>query len=434
MNLLFESSAKFSFILELLAACLLFVLPLKKRAHPFSGFLLGAVACIGAALTGSWLRGNLWLTALFYLLQVAAAFLPVRFSCDVSAGDTAYAVLCAYGTQHFASALYIFVGSWSGLISFSESAWINPATAAFYLLVYAGVYTAFYWLFARPLAHRGEYQAGPFQVGSLAALILPIALVLSPMGKITAGGQDALMLNQVYSMLCSAFVLCVQVSHRKALHWQRELAAQEQLWRSQKEQYQISKAQIELINHKYHDLKHQIAALRTVRSEERRDASLREVEQAATIYDAAAQTGNEVLDVVLTEKSLLCEKKNIHWTCMADGSRLNFLDPVDLYAIFGNALDNAIEGVEELREPEKRVIAVTVFNRDKLAVLQIENYYDRQLQFQDGLPRSSKGNDAYHGFGMKSIRRTVEKYNGSLSVQTEGNIFVLSIVFPIPEH
>lgn len=434
MNLLFELSAKFSYIFELLAACLLFVLPLKKRAHPVLGFLLGAVVCMGGALAGSCLRGNLWLTALSYLIQLAAAFLPVRFSCDVTIGDTAYAVLCAYGTQHFASALYIFVGSWSGLISFSESVWVNPATAAFYLLVYAGVYTAFYWLFARSLAHGGEYQAGPFQVISLAVLILPIALVLSPQGKITAGGVDALMLNQVYSMLCSAFVLWVQVSHRKALHWQRELAAQEQLWRSQKEQYQISKAQIELINHKCHDLKHQIAALRTVHSEEQRNASLREVEQAAMIYDAAVQTGNEVLDVVLTEKSLLCEEKKIHWTCMADGSRLDFLDPIDLYAIFGNALDNAIEGVEELRDPEKRVIAVTVFNRNELAILQVENYYDRQLQFRDGLPRSSKGDDAYHGFGMKSIQRTAEKYNGSISVRTEENIFVLSIVLPIPEH
>lgn len=141
-----------------------------------------------------------------------------------------------------------------------------------------------------------------------------------------------------------------------------------------------------------------------------------------------------MLDTVLTEKSLTCEQKEIMWTCMADGSQLDFLDPVDLYAIFGNALDNAIEGVQELQEPEKRVISVTVFNRGNLAILQIENYYGHKLQFQDGLPKSRKGDGACHGFGIKSIRRTVEKYNGSVSIHAEDSIFVLSVVFPVPNQ
>ena len=222
------------------------------------------------------------------------------------------------------------------------------------------------------------------------------------------------------------------MSQRKAIYWQRELATQEQLWQSQKEQYQISKAQIELINQKCHDLKHQIAALRTIHNEQQREASIREVEEAVMIYDAVIQTGNEVLDTVLTSKSLICEREAIKLTCMADGSQLGFLNPVDLYAIFGNALDNAIESVHNLSDPEKRVIAVTVFNRGKLTILQIENYYDQVLQFQDGLPKSNEGNDAYHGFGIKSIRRTAEKYNGSVAIHTEDNIFALSIVFPIP--
>ena len=263
-------------------------------------------------------------------------------------------------------------------------------------------------------------------------LVIPIALLLSLIGKLSDLGKTGLLLMQVYAMLCCAFVLWVQVTQRRMIALQRDMAAQEQLWESQREQYQISKTQIDLINQKCHDLKHQIAALRTVHSESQREVSLREAERAVMIYDSSIRTGNEVLDTVLTEKSLLCEKDRIQWTCMADGSRLNFLHPVDLYAIFGNALDNAIESARKLKDPEKRVIAVTVFHRGELAVLQIENYYEGILRFQDGLPVSGKGDDAYHGFGMKSIRRTVEKYDGSIAVHTEDQIFILSIVFPLP--
>ena len=80
------------------------------------------------------------------------------------------------------------------------------------------------------------------------------------------------------------------------------------------------------------------------------------------------------------------------------------------------------------------MIAVTVFNRGELSILQIENYYEGLLDFQNGLPRSSKGNDDYHGFGIRSIRRTVEKYNGSVDINTEDHIFILSIVLPVPDE
>lgn len=51
-------------------------------------------------------------------------------------------------------------------------------------------------------------------------------------------------------------------------------------------------------------------------------------------------------DVVIhTEKSLLCERHKIRFTYMIDGEQLDFMDPVDIASLFGNALDNAIESV-----------------------------------------------------------------------------------------
>ena len=71
------------------------------------------------------------------------------------------------------------------------------------------------------------------------------------------------------------------------------------------------------------------------------------------IYSAIVRTGNEILDTILTEKSLICENSGIHISCVADGSLLAFMNPVDLYTLFGNALDNAIEAVRKLESKEK---------------------------------------------------------------------------------
>lgn len=435
MTELVSWSLKFAYIWEMLAACLLFALPLKKRGHPWLGFALGAAISLGiSGLTQPIMQLDIGQAIGVYLVQLAAVVLPIWMCCEITVTDAIYGALCAYAMQHFSSSLYILLAIGVGRIPLGTDGWINLHSVLFYLIAYGAPYTAMYFVFARPLGESGKYDADLFRTGGLTILVVPIALLLSLMAKLAGGGGLNFLLCQVYAMLCSIFVLWVQTSQKKEIYWRTELAVQEQLWQSQKEQYQLSRDTIEIINQKCHDLKHQVEALRTVCSEQQREASLREIERAVMLYDAAIQTGNQALDTVLTEKSLACEHKRIQWTCMADGRTLTFLDPVDLYAIFGNALDNAIEGVQEISEPEKRIISVTVFTRDRLTILQIENYYEQELHFQDGLPLSTKGDDTAHGFGMKSIRRIVEKYNGSLSVHTEDHIFVLNVVFPLPEQ
>ena len=117
---------------------------------------------------------------------------------------------------------------------------------------------------------------------------------------------------------------------------------------------------------------------------------------------------------------------------MADGACLDFMDAVDIYTIFGNALDNAIESVSKLEDPEQRMISVMVFSRAELIFLQVENFCASQPVYNGELPATSKEEEAgYHGFGLKSIRYAAEKYGGFLTIQNEDNIFLLRVTIPI---
>ena len=155
------------------------------------------------------------------------------------------------------------------------------------------------------------------------------------------------------------------------------------------------------------------------------------MEEEIRTYEAQNKTGNSVLDTVLTGKSLYCARHGVELTCVADGAQLDFMDVMDICSIFGNLLDNAIECELTIQDKKKRLIHLVVYAKRDFLVIQCGNYCEDTPEFQDGLPVSTKGDGAYHGFGVKSIRRAAEKYGGTMTIHTRDSWFELNIVIPI---
>ena len=110
-----------------------------------------------------------------------------------------------------------------------------------------------------------------------------------------------------------------------------------------------------------------------------------------------------------------------------------FLHPIDLYTIFGNAMDNAIECVKNLQKQEKRQIDVLIHRQHQFLIVQIMNPVEEELEFEDNLPVTTKHDKAYHGYGLRSIKNSVKKYNGVFQVKIKDGCFCLKILFPIKE-
>ena len=196
-------------------------------------------------------------------------------------------------------------------------------------------------------------------------------------------------------------------------------------------QYKQSRESIELINYKYHDLKHQIAVLRSEEDPKKREEFLNRMEDGIRQYEAQNKTGNKVLDTVLTTKSLYCTKHGITFTCVADGTLLDFMDVMDICSIFGNALDNAIECELKIPDKEKRLIHVTVSKQKMFLILRFENYCEETLQYQEGALVTTKKEKEFHGYGLKSIQYTANKYEGAVSMNVEDNWFELKVLIPM---
>ncbi len=210
-----------------------------------------------------------------------------------------------------------------------------------------------------------------------------------------------------------------------------EMAHLQNVLHMQYENYRISEQSIDLVNQKYHDLKHYIQLLRSEVSAGEKLAYLDQVEREIRSYEAQNKTGNRVLDAILTAKSLQCRREGVTLTCVADGEALEFMHPMDISALFGNALDNALEGVKKLDDPEKRLIHLSVARQKSFLRIRVENCFEGELRLEKGLPASTKRDDRFHGFGLKSIRDIAAKYGGSAAVAVKDGWFELRVLFPL---
>lgn len=217
----------------------------------------------------------------------------------------------------------------------------------------------------------------------------------------------------------------------KEMQLRLEKDALRNIMEMQYKNYQLSRESIDVVNQKYHDLKHQINLLRSQADAGKSRDYLDKMEHEIKVYETQNKTGNRILDAVLTNKSMVCQKREIELKVIIEGQSLSFMDDMDISALFGNMLDNAIESVSRQKEKEKRLIWLYVSREKQFVRIRTENYCDEKIRFRNGMPVTTKKDKRLHGYGMKSICATVEKYGGSTVACQRDNWFELKILIPI---
>ena len=413
------------------------VICMARMRHRFSGAGLwladgAALAVISAYMVltadfdGVWFNlffaGSAVLMLLFFLAVCREPFWKLVYYCAR-----------AFLYSGFASSLMWQVYIWSAL---RFSAVRNlVAMGLFWAVIYGAVFGAI-WL----LEFRNQQGSGldPGMRVSLSVSIMTFVIyVLSSISyapfETPFGGGSLMDVYNFRTLIYFAGGAMLYGYHLQLydLQEKREMDALQNLLHLQYETYKRSQESIDLVNQKYHDLKHQIALLRSQGNEER-NGVLDQMESEIQSYEALNVTGNKVLDTVLTGKSLHCQSLGIQMTCVADGHALDFLGAIDISSLFGNALDNAIESVSKIPDKEKRLIHLVVSQQKGFLCIKIENCYEGDLHFSDGRPQTTKKDTRYHGFGLRSIESTAEKYGGTVDIKAEKGWFELQILIPIP--
>lgn len=367
--------------------------------------------------------------ALTFAITMSEAVVAVLLVCRVSPWQALFCCTAGYIGQNLVSGLD------DTLDSLAQLGLLPVATGPLgYLpLTFALVYPLYLALFVRGVRQHNLADISEPQIVMVAlvvvATVIGLDVAVKTTGIQTVGAQAYLMARGAHGVLC-AFTLFAEQKILTA----RQLAAEREVERrmaaERERQYQLSRKNIDAINVKCHDIKHQIRSL----ADGGRVADGRALEDLAAeiaIYDSTVKTGNPALDVILTEKGLVCSGEKITLAVIADGRALECLEPQEIYSLFGNALDNAIEAVRGIEEPERRLISLNVRRSGTMCVINVENSCDAAPTFRDGVPVTTKADAGSHGFGTRSMRGIVERHDGVLTFGCEDGIFHVDALLPV---
>ncbi len=419
------------FVTAMWIGTVVYVGRMERREH-FSirlALCVGGFYALAAAFIVLFSKNFMMLSVLWRIIgmPILVVFIYVCWNLSVS--------LCLYYAMWAFMSWQLMCELWIGIIMiiqpFAEKELKWQAIIGLFIFFIVNLIIGF--TIARWMPEDGKEKIGPRQLFSALVIFTAFEVVGYAIGKEEVGPADGKWMIIYLTQLLLMVILYLQSELFKKSAMRQELAVMNMLWKKEQEQYELSRENIAIINQKCHDLKHQIRAIRNM-SKEEINAYLEEMEDSIKIYESIVKSGNEVLDTILTEKSLYCKEREITVSCVADGSQMGFINTIDLYAILGNALDNAIEAVEKFKHEEKRQIDVMIYRQQQFLVMNIINPTKERLVYEKELPKTTKADRYHHGFGLKSIQYMVKKYDGFLNISEEDGCFSLKILIPIPSE
>lgn len=446
MNLVrfFSSIALFNneaVLVEMTVAQILFSMKVPRKPHHRRRFVVVSLtsAVCTAVLTAIWygaigstldgvLRSFVNFLLLFILVTIATAFI---LDCD--AHVVVSISICGYALQHIASAC-------TNLARLAGEALQLPMMHSWIcgemmrIVIFVVVYAVAYICFVRHFDVMKMRMSSNISLMFLTLSTLAVTLGLSSYASTGTHSAATSFVFRSVSILVCVMVLLMFSELSRNQRLSDELAFVKRMNDMRINYYELLKDTIDTTNIHYHDLKHQVARLRAsvnlTGSAQDANAMLDEISKSVNTYDSIAKTGNAALDVVLTQKSMECGRKNIRFTYMFDTGCLDGISDYDIYSLFGNALDNAIEASEKIADANRKVIKLTGTMRGALASINIVNYYEELHRNEQGDIITTKRDKDSHGYGLKSIRMTVDRLGGGMSVTAEHGMFDLNIMLP----
>lgn len=409
----------------------LFGYSLKRREHMALRLALGLAVCcavvyaVGAAVYIPGTEPRAVLTHAVIPLLVYVLLIGLVYLCfEESMWTVLFVASSGYIAQDLAGSFKQLLKQIPGIAELTTQ---SLGIVLVDVCCYGAIFGLLFVLF-RPATRNREDNFD----NKLKAIVSAVVLIMCiGMARLTQDNPErntmAAVAESIYSMAVDILFLVVQFNIMDRSRLANWVETMQELMHQQYAQYEESKATVELIHEKYHDLKQMIATLEEVVPEHQ----LTELKESIERYETRVRSGYKVLDVLLTQKIDLCIQRNIQMTVNLGNADFSFMEEMDVYTLFHNALNNAIRAVSALPEDMFRFIILLVRQEGNLLTIHLENPCTEDISFENGLPKSRR--DArYHGFGMRSMERTAEKYDGTLAVKAENGKFYLDILMVQP--
>lgn len=413
----------YGLLLELFPALFLFTLGLKKKKFYIFRYLFLAGIIILFCFIRTFLpKENVYLKILSYFLLYICCFFANAFLFEARWVVILYCTISGIIAQHVGYVFSDFIRSL-----------INPYMPLIfaniiYSLIVVAIYISLFFLFSFRQDPRDfiKLQKGPVISSTIIIFIICVGILqFYEFYKAQVIFPFQIIFVILDLTCCISIYLIQRVSYVSARN-----AIETELVKNRLHQYESLQNVIEVMNIRIHDLKHQIKEIE--RNPDISPEITKQLKESIAKYKSFARCGNDVIDTILTEKNIVFEKEGIKFTYHLNGLLFSHFATQDINSIFGNALDNAVEYLSLLPK-EERFLTIRSYEVGSLAKISFENSYKGEPSFnKEGLIDTTKNNAIYHGFGLKSIRSTINKYGGSMTITVEEGTFKLQLLFPKP--
>ena len=200
-------------------------------------------------------------------------------------------------------------------------------------------------------------------------------------------------------------------------------------------QCQLMQESVEQVKAIRHDMKIHLATLKGYSAKIKADeisgyisGLLDDIGESEVFSD----TGNIAFDSVINFKLKNAKEENIKLDIRLLIPPVINIEIADIVTIIGNLLDNALDAVAKVRE---KIIKLDIEFTRECVFIKVDNTFDGVVNYTgeaDGegthiaTRKYSHGHD--HGYGLKSIRRSIAKYNGLIDINHDENVFSVAII------
>lgn len=198
----------------------------------------------------------------------------------------------------------------------------------------------------------------------------------------------------------------------------------------EKSYYEILEKQNQKLMMYAHDAKNHLAAMRSLNDDPRMERYISELSQQLSDYSRNCHSGNKLLDVMLGKYDFECERRGIHLEYDVKRCNLRSMDDMDLVAVLGNLMDNAVAAAAQSRE--KTISLVTAIHNSSSVII-VSNSCDAPPRDSAGRLVTSKIHRDHHGYGLKSVRKALKKYGGDFAWNYDETALTFTVTVMVGE-
>ena len=183
--------------------------------------------------------------------------------------------------------------------------------------------------------------------------------------------------------------------------------------------------------HFRHDIQNHILLMNMLAEQKKYDELRNYLKDMSGVIDESSYvriSGVSAVDAILNEKLYEAQGKSVTTSYDVADLDKNHIKPLDLCIILSNALDNAIEANGRIENADARWLKLKIHGSEAFTVISVSNPVAGEPRKTGGNTfASTKENADDHGFGLKSIESTVEKYRGEMLCKCEEGVFTLVV-------